>query len=306
MAELGVENATFLVDLDDRRPGVVHDHAARRVAIEGALLDQRHVPWILLWQCVLVPDRDMWVNQGIGGRNVSQTVRVVSLTDPVQLELLRLGLVIRVLDTFLDVSIEDALTSLHRVDATCMGYLVWVSPSALQLLSLHRADGLTISVGLAVDVAERLRVHRRGHKGVLHHNVALRNGRGCSSPGGAGLGLFLGDDVAEGLGEDVRLGATLHLRVVTGAAMLAAELLGLGGATVIFALLHYRGHSREVLVDVGHVGAVEELGGRRLPRHKLETLLRLRLFADDLVPERVVLPVSRANHLLLLRLLIKL
>ena len=296
LAELCVENATLLVDLDDGRAGVVCDDAACRVAIESALLDQRNVPWSLLWQGVFVPDRDMRVNQGVGSRDVNQAIRVVSLTDPVQLKLLRLGLVIGVLDTFLDVSIKNALASLHRVDTACMGYLVWVSPCALQLLALHGADGLSISVGLAVDVAERLGVHRRGHEWVLHHNVAFGNGRGASSPGGADLGVFLGDDIAEGLGEHIRLGAPLHLRVVTGAAMLAAELLGLGGAAGIVTLTHYRGHRHEVLVDVAHVGAVEELGGRRLPRHKLETLLRLRLFADDLVPERMVLPVSRANH----------
>lgn len=83
LTQLCIKDATFLIDFDNRRARIVCNDSTRRVAIEGALLDQRHVPWILLWESILVPDRNMWIDEGIGRGDVDQTIWVVSLADPV-------------------------------------------------------------------------------------------------------------------------------------------------------------------------------------------------------------------------------
>ena len=77
--------------------------------------------------------------------------------------------------------------------------------------------------------------------------------------------------------------------------MLAAtELLGLW-CTAMEVMFH-RSHGHKVLVDIGDISAVEELSCRCLSCHKLKTLLRFRLFLDNLVPESVILPVCCADH----------
>ena len=154
-----VEDAAFLVDLDDGRACVVGDYSTRLVPVERALLRQGHVPWILLWQSIFMPNRDMRVDQSISGRNMHQAMRVVSLADGVQLEFLRLCFVIRVLNAVFDVSIEDTLAPLDWVDTAGMGEAPRVCPVALHLLTLHRSDRRPVPVSLAVHVAERLRVH---------------------------------------------------------------------------------------------------------------------------------------------------
>ena len=199
LAQLLVEDTTFLVDLDDGSACVVCYDSTRRIPVERALLRQGHVPWILLWQSIFVANCDMRVDQSISSRNMHQAIRVVSLADGVQLELLRLCLVIGVLNAVFDVTIEDALSPLDRIDTAGMGDAPRVGPDALQLLTLHRSDRLPVPVSLAVHVPERPRVHCRGHQRVLHDHVALRDGGGRSSLGRADIRSLLGNHIAEGL-----------------------------------------------------------------------------------------------------------
>jgi len=155
--DLVVKDASELVDLDNRRASVVMDNTALPIVIKDALLLQLCVARVLLGQRILVPDRDMRVDEGITGRDSNHTTRVVSLLYIVEFKPPRSRLVVNIAHTIvLLVPIENAFTVRCWVGLAWLSYrLVVRIASCLPLQTLLLLDRVAIAVGLAVHITVR-------------------------------------------------------------------------------------------------------------------------------------------------------
>ena len=79
LVELLIEDATLLINFDNGGACIICDHSSSGVALEGCLLSEWYITWILLGEGIFVPDGDMRVDEGIGGADVDETIWIVSL-----------------------------------------------------------------------------------------------------------------------------------------------------------------------------------------------------------------------------------
>lgn len=92
LVELLVEDASLLVDLDNGSTVVIGDNSALLVSSHEVLLDEFDVARVFFGHGLLVANGHIRVNNGIGCRNMDQSVRVVSLGKFVQIEFASLSL----------------------------------------------------------------------------------------------------------------------------------------------------------------------------------------------------------------------
>ena len=180
-----VEDATFLVDLDHRCTRVVVDHAALPIMINSALLLERNISLFDLWHRVLVPDRDVWVNDGITCIYTQNTVRVVSLRLLIDVETPSLRLVTLVAHTIvLLVLFEDTLTVRSGVCLTHACHRLVVA-ARNELKSLQLLNGVSVTISLTVYIQEPFGIHLGLDHGALWHTSdAAGDGGGVTAPGG--------------------------------------------------------------------------------------------------------------------------
>jgi len=180
--ELLVENATYLVDFNDRLARVVIDHPPGEVALLDILLDQRHVAGVPGSHRLLVPDRDVGVDQGIGGSHVHEAFGIVSLRELVKIEFAGLGLGVGVLDPIFDVPLEDARFLGNRIhSAWPVGHRFSKSAEATHLKFFTRADLRSVTIGLTVYIMECLSIN--GGVGKRFRLIGLRDSGAASRLG---------------------------------------------------------------------------------------------------------------------------
>ena len=163
--DLVVKDASLLIDLDDRRSSVVNDNTALRIVVPLALLLKGAIARIFDRHRVLVANRDMRVDDSIGGRDGNHARRVVNLIVLGQLEATCPCLVVSILHSVvLLIAIEDALAHRRRINLADSSNRLVVT-LGLSLERLHGPNRIAIPVSLAVDVAVGLRIHRCVDKG---------------------------------------------------------------------------------------------------------------------------------------------
>lgn len=160
--DLVVKDSTYLINLDDGSASIVMDYTILPIMVENALLLKFCVTRVLLGERVLVPDRDVRVDDGIGGRDSNHAARVVSLLYLIKIETSRFRLVVLITHTIiLLISVEDALTVRSWVSLASSRYrLVVRNSSCLPLEPLCFFDIVTVAVSLAVHIFISFRHHR--------------------------------------------------------------------------------------------------------------------------------------------------
>ena len=128
-----------------------------------------------------MPDRDVGVDQGIGGGHVHKAVRIVSPRELVKFELSGFGLCVGVPDSIFDVPLEDACFLRNRKHSPVwsVGHSFSQSAEAITLKFFTSADLRSETIGLTVYVPECLSII--GGVGERFRDIGLRDSGGAAS-----------------------------------------------------------------------------------------------------------------------------